>query len=129
MKDERLTIRINSDLKSAATALAASQSRTIGNLIEYLLKRELSHKPSLAGRQATEDNMIKFNDISYDLLVSLSEKTFEGDYLPTTFWTSDGYMISYDISVCKQDPSTTTKTIVFSWNLGTDHGVKGVSKA
>ena len=47
MKDTNLNIRINSDLKAQATALAASQSRTIGNLIEYLLKQELAKsKPS-----------------------------------------------------------------------------------
>jgi hypothetical protein len=41
MKDTQLTIRINSDLKKQASALAATQSRTIGNLIEYLLKQEI----------------------------------------------------------------------------------------
>ncbi len=41
MKDTQITFRINSDLKKQATAVAASQSRTIGNLIEYLLKQEI----------------------------------------------------------------------------------------
>jgi hypothetical protein len=41
MKDTQLTIRINSDLKAQAQKLAESQSRTLGNLIEYLLKKEL----------------------------------------------------------------------------------------
>lgn len=44
MKDTNLNIRINSDLKSAAQALAQSQSRTLGNLIEYLLKREIEQQ-------------------------------------------------------------------------------------
>ena len=41
MKDTQLTIRINSDLKRQATEVAAKQSRTIGNLIEFLLKQEI----------------------------------------------------------------------------------------
>jgi antitoxin component of RelBE/YafQ-DinJ toxin-antitoxin module len=41
MKDTQLTIRINSELKKQATVVAESQSRTIGNLIEYLLKQEI----------------------------------------------------------------------------------------
>jgi predicted transcriptional regulator len=41
MKDTQLTIRINSELKSQAQQLAESQSRTLGNLIEYLLKQEI----------------------------------------------------------------------------------------
>jgi len=41
MKDTQLTIRINSDLKKQATAIAESQSRTLGNLIEYLLRQEI----------------------------------------------------------------------------------------
>jgi hypothetical protein len=41
MKDTQLTIRINSDLKAQATQLAKSQIRTLGNLIEYLLKQEI----------------------------------------------------------------------------------------
>jgi len=44
MKDDYLHIRINSDLKAAAQALASSQSRTLGNLIEYLLKREIEQQ-------------------------------------------------------------------------------------
>jgi hypothetical protein len=69
----------------------------------------------------------KFENLSYDLLVSLSEKTIAGDYLPTTFWTTDGYMISYDISACTQDLSTFRKTIVFSWAFETEHGVECVT--
>ncbi len=41
MKDTQLTIRINSKLKSQAQKLAESQSRTLGNLIEHLLKQEI----------------------------------------------------------------------------------------
>ena len=45
MKDAQITIRINSDLKAQATKVAKSQSRTIGNLIEYLLKQEIEKAP------------------------------------------------------------------------------------
>lgn len=40
-KDTQLTIRINSELKKQATEVAKAQSRTLGNLIEYLLKQEI----------------------------------------------------------------------------------------
>ncbi|MFA5307447.1 MAG: hypothetical protein WC365_08420 [Candidatus Babeliales bacterium] len=41
MKDTQITFRIDSKLKKQATAVAKAQSRTIGNLIEYLLKQEI----------------------------------------------------------------------------------------
>ncbi|MFA5307330.1 MAG: hypothetical protein WC365_07825 [Candidatus Babeliales bacterium] len=41
MKDTQITFRINSDLKKQAAKVAKAQSRTIGNLIEYLLKQEI----------------------------------------------------------------------------------------
>jgi antitoxin component of RelBE/YafQ-DinJ toxin-antitoxin module len=41
MKDTQITFRINSDLKKQATKVAKAQSRTVGNLIEYLLKQEI----------------------------------------------------------------------------------------
>jgi antitoxin component of RelBE/YafQ-DinJ toxin-antitoxin module len=45
MKDAQITFRINSDLKKQATAVAKSQSRTIGNLITYLLRQEIEKAP------------------------------------------------------------------------------------
>jgi predicted HicB family RNase H-like nuclease len=45
MKDTNLHIRINSDLKIQAQAIAAKEGRTLANWIEQLIKRELE-KPS-----------------------------------------------------------------------------------
>jgi len=40
-KDTQLTIRINTEFKRQATQVAEAQGRTIGNLITYLLKKEI----------------------------------------------------------------------------------------
>lgn len=41
MKDTQFTLRISADLKEQAAAYAATQGRTLTNLIEWLLKNEL----------------------------------------------------------------------------------------
>ena len=40
-KDTQLTFRITSELKEQATKVAKAQGRTIGNLITYLLMKEI----------------------------------------------------------------------------------------
>jgi antitoxin component of RelBE/YafQ-DinJ toxin-antitoxin module len=41
MKDTQITFRISSELKKQATEVAKQQGRTIGNLITYLLMKEI----------------------------------------------------------------------------------------
>jgi len=44
MKTEKYNMRIDSELKEQATEYAQSQGRSLANLIEYLLRKELSNK-------------------------------------------------------------------------------------
>lgn len=69
---------------------------------------------------------VKFSNLTYEILVKNSEKTFHGEFLPTIFCTEDGYQVSYDISACTPDPTSNKKSIVFSWNFGEEHGVECV---
>ena len=121
MAKERRTFRFSDETMQKLIELAAAQNRSMTNYLETLVEREYER---LEGNKMKKINM-KLDDLSYDVLVRESNKTYDGEYLPTTFFTSDGYMISYDISACNQDPTSNLETIVFSWNKGEEHGVDG----
>jgi antitoxin component of RelBE/YafQ-DinJ toxin-antitoxin module len=46
MKDTQISFRISTELKEQATKVAKAQGRTIGNLITYLLMKEVEKAAS-----------------------------------------------------------------------------------
>ncbi len=68
MKNDRLYLRINSDLKSQLEELAKKENRTLSNLIETILKKELEKKEGI--------NMKKIKEI-YELVEKIQNLAIE----------------------------------------------------
>jgi len=64
MKNDRLYLRINSDLKSQLEEIAKTQNRTLSNLIETILKKELKKKEGINNMKDKEIKKIinKYNE-------------------------------------------------------------------
>ena len=63
-KDNRLYLRINSDLKSQLEEIGKTQNRTLSNLIETILKKELKKKEGINNMKDKEIKKIinKYNE-------------------------------------------------------------------
>lgn len=101
MKNDRLYLRINSDLKSQLEELAKKENRTLSNLIETILKKELKKKEGI-------NNMKKIKEI-YELIEKIQNLAIENyknqincdDFTDwengykTTFRNHDGKIVDY----------------------------------
>lgn len=80
-KDNRLYLRINSDLKSQLEEIAKTQNRTLSNLIETILKKEIEMKEGEAMKEIDSSTLIQFFDDELDIELKDNEIILEKAYV------------------------------------------------
>ena len=81
MKNDRLYLRINQDLKLKLEEIAKQENRTLSNLIETILKKEIKMKEGEAMKEIDNYTLIQFFDDELDIELKNNEIILEKAYV------------------------------------------------
>ena len=81
MKNDRLYLRINQDLKLKLEEIAKQENRTLSNLIETILKKEIEMKEGEAMKEIDSSTLIQFFDDELNIELKDNEIILEKAYV------------------------------------------------